>query len=201
MTIPVPFPIQPGDRLTIVRDNPNGTDLKTGDLVTAIETSIHVTDGRPVPVVQVSTPFGPQLLTFNAVQPAAALRTYTPAERDDVVDQFFFNMIGADNELLHWTIRAKSDLEANDPKPGQEPKSGTVTGTPSVGEPYVFTDNDGDTLEVHYYEGHTGNGREGIFHININEEQVVVLPASDVNGLLSFLYNMRRHSERTDDES
>ena len=200
MTIPVPFPVQPGDKLTVTVDNACGTDLKSGDLVTVLDVSVHVTDGLPVPVVQVSTAHGVQMLTFNVVTRVSPdALAYTPAESDDVVDAFFFRIIGNDDDLRDWAVKARTELAAHDPQPAEEAAGGgtAVAERRAVGQVYKYEDADGDQVEVTYYEQECPNhGREGAFHFVINDEAAVVLPVAHMDPLLRFLVTMRNHSRR-----
>ena len=202
MTIPVPYPVEPGDRLRVVKDNPDGTDLQANDLVTAMAVGIHVTNGLPVPVVQVSTAHGPQMLTFASLEPID-LPVYTPGEKDDVVDAFFFKILGEDAELRAWAVQAREELAANDPK---EAEAGgntvTIDNRPirAVGQVYTYADQDGDELEVTYCEQECpSHGRHGGFHFSINDEEEVIIPAARMDGLIRYLFMMKKHSERQDE--
>lgn len=205
MTIPVPFACNPGDKLRVIRDKPCGTDLMTGDLVTVMDTGIHVSNGLPVPVVQVATAHGPQFLTFDAVLPATDLPAYAPAEPDEVVDAFFFGMLGADDDLRDWAVTARTELAKNDPKPVAEPNGGgtAVAEAPTrrvVGRTFSFDDGE-DDLEVTYYEQDCPtHGREGGFHFSINDEEEVIIPAAHIDNLIRFLFVMKKHSERPPEE-
>lgn len=204
MTIPVPFPVEPGDRLRVVKDNPDGTDLQTNDLVTAMAVGIHVTNGLPVPVVQVSTAHGPQMLTFASLEPID-LPVYTPGEKNDVVDAFFWRILGNDDELRDFAVDAREKLAANDPKPATEHTGGgtvTIDNRPirAVGQVYTYADQDGDELEVTYYEQECpSHGRHGGFHFSINDEEEVIIPAARMDGLIRYLFMMKKHSERQDE--
>ena len=198
MPIPVPFPVEPGDRLRVVTDNPDGTDLKTNDLVTAMAVGIHVANGLPVPVVQVSTAHGPQMLTFTSVEPTE-VPVYTPGEKDDVVDAFFWRILGNDDELRDFAVKAREELAANDPK-GEPNGGGTAVAErptqTSIGQTYAWADKDGDELEVTYYEQRCADhGVHGGFHFSINEEEEVVIPAHAVDGLIRFLFTLKKRTE------
>lgn len=199
MTIPVPFPINPGDRLRVTTDKPHGTDLLPGDLVTAIHVGVRLHDGRPVPVVQVATALGPRMLTFFDVEPAPALPSIAPAEPDEIVDAQFFNILGADGELRDWAVIARQELAANDAKeaPAADAEDAPEAPPRTVGDIYSFEDSEGDLIEVTYCEQDCPNhGREGGFHFAINEDQEVVIPADAVDPLIRFLFTMRNHSRR-----
>ncbi len=203
MTVPVPFPVEPGDRLRVVKDNPDGTDLQTNDLVTAMAVGIHVTNGLPVPVVQVSTAHGPQMLTFASLEPID-LPVYTPGEKDDVVDAFFWRILGNDDEMRDFAVTAREELAKNDPK-GEPNGGGTaVAERPSltpVGQVYAYTDQDDDQIEVTYYEQECpDHGRHGGFHFAINGEEEVIIQADRLDGLIRFLFMMKRYSERPESE-
>ncbi len=122
---PVPYAAQPGDRLTVTTDHPCGTDLVTGDIVTVLDTGVHVENGLPVPVVQVSTAYGSQVLTLDTVVKAADLPAVQAAEPDDVVDAFFWRILGNDDQLRDWAVKAREELAANDPK-GETTGGGTA---------------------------------------------------------------------------
>lgn len=197
MTVPAPFPVKPGDKLRVTSDKPDGTDLLIGDLVTVLDVGIHITNGVPVPVVQVSTAHGTQMLTFGSVE-RISVPSYTPAKSDDVVDAFFFRILGHDADLRSWAVKVKSDLSANDPKPGQPPAVTAVQEGPTrsqVGQAYSFTDQDDDTLEVTYWEADTGPRYAG-FHFEMAGDEAVFIPATDIDGLIRYLFAMRRHSQR-----
>ena len=204
MTIPVPYPVEPGDRLRVVKDNPDGTDLQANDLVTAMAVGIHVTNGLPVPVVQVSTAHGPQMLTFASLEPID-LPVYTPGEKDDVVDAFFWRILGNDDQLRDFAVDAREKLAENDPKPATEHTGGNTVAIDNrpiraVGQVYTYADQDGDELEVTYYEQECpSHGRHGGFHFSINDEEEVIIQAALMDGLIRYLFMMKKHSERQDE--
>jgi hypothetical protein len=198
--IPVPFAAQPGDRLTVTQNHPCGTDLKAGDIVTVLDTGVHVENGLPVPVVQVSTSYGPQVLTLDTVVKAGDLPAVQAAEPDEVVDAFFWRILGNDDELRDWAVKAREELAANDP---QDEPSGGGTSTMErvrrtlVGEPLVYEDRDGDELEVAYFEEECkDHGRHGGFMLSVNDEEAVIIPAEQVDGLIRYLFSRRNHSRR-----
>lgn len=208
--IPVPFSVQPGDKLRVTTDKPHGSDLMTGDLVTAMNVTLKVVGRVPVPVVIVSTAYGPQQLPFTVVEPVTDLPAYAPAESDDIVDAFFAkiltNALTDDDELRGVFIEAKEKLAANDQKVGQPVQ---VDGTTvlaekeqprQVGPPYVYEDPTGEgELEVVYVEQTCPtHGREGGFYFTINEEDqdAVFISTEAVEPLIKYLFTRRNHSRR-----
>ncbi len=197
---PVPYAAQPGDRLTVTTDHPCGTDLVTGDIVTVIDSGYHVTDGSRVPVVQVSTAYGSQVLTLDTVVKAADLPAVQAAEPDEVVDAFFWCILGNDDELRDWAVKAREELAANDPK-GEPNGGGTATAErvrrTTVGEPLTYEDSDGDELEVTYFEEECpDHGRHGDFTLTVNDEEAVIIPAEQVDPLIRFLWQRKNHAQR-----
>lgn len=201
-----PFPCQPGDKLRVIATRPYGTTLVPGDLVTVESVRVRAEAvGRPaMPVVIVSTAHGRQILGFDAVEPFAP-PTYTPAEPDDVVDAFFFGILGADDELRDWAVTAREELAANDPAASAEYDGGGVAIAEEAAEPrhatqvgpaFQHTDGDGDQLRVTYREKECANhGREGGFIIRVNGDAVLI-PATEIDGLIRYLFQMKKHSER-----
>jgi len=215
MDLPVPFPIQPGDKLRVTEDNPYRTDLKTNDLVTAMDVGIKVIDGVPVPVVQVSTAYGVQLLTFAVVEPYdnADVLTYTPGEPDEVVDAFFSriltNLLTEDDALRGFVIEAKEKLAANDPgtEPSEPNGGGTAVKerpkTTQIGEPFVYTDPvDDDGLEVTYAEQVCPtHGREAAFLIEINDNESVLIRSNDAERMIRYMIQKLNYFRRPADEA
>ena len=214
-SLPMPFPVQPGDKLRVTEDNPYRTDLKTNDLVTAMDVGVKVIDGLPVPVVQVSTAYGVQLLTFAVVEPYnnADVLSYAPGESDEIVDAFFSrimtNLLTEDDALRGFVIEAKEKLAANDPgQKTSEPNGGgtAVKEHPTatqVGEPFLYADPvDGDGLEVTYAEqACPTHGREAAFLIEINDNESVLIRSNDAEHLIRYMIQKLNYFRRPADES
>lgn len=204
-------PYKPGDKLRVTEAVATYTPhLAPGDLVTVIETSgVRVEQGRRIEVVKVSTAHGPQILGLDAVEPYTP-PGYTPAEPDDVVDAFFFSMLGADDDLRDWAVKARTELAANDPDDAEDPvggggvatavEEGAVSNRHRVGQGFSFTDAFGDTLSVSYFEQDCEtHGREGIFLFTASEDDEtgrVAIPADQIEAVIKYLFTMKKHSDR-----
>lgn len=199
-----PFSCNPGDTLRVTKDRPHGTPFVTGDLVTVAEEGVGTHPGPPpLRVVVVYSAYGKFMLGFDALE-AYKSPGYTPAEPDDVVDGILAKMAEADPELADVVAQVNVDLGAMDAASeqisGGEAGSVTVdeaTARRRVGPAFSFADQDGDEIEVAYYEQDCSNhGREGGFLITINDEAAVVLPATQADALIRYLIRMKKHSER-----
>ncbi len=119
------------------------------------------------------------------------------------MDAFFWRILGNDDELRDWAVKAREELAANDPK-GEPNGGGTATAErvrrTTVGEPLTYEDHDGDELEISYFEEECeAHGRHGGFHFSINDEEEVIIPAAHLDGLIRYLFMMKKHSERPDE--
>jgi hypothetical protein len=200
----VPFPCQPGDKLRVIANEPYGTMLVVGDLVTVIAAGIYVEGGTPLPVVRVSTAHGPQTLGFDVVEPFTP-PAYTPAETDDVVDEFLLNIVAADPELEALFVQMDADFAAIEAAEGmtasaEEEEEAHPTQLRLVGRPYTVTDVDGDELEVSFIEKQcSAHGRDGGFHFTINQDEAVIIPVDRIDGLIRYLFGMRKHFEQQEE--
>lgn len=210
--IPVPFSAQPGDKLRVTADKPYGTELVTGDLVTveAVDVRVEGPGSPPFPVVIVSTAHGRQILGLDAVEPYD-LPSYTPAEPDEIIDARLRALAAADPELGTWATDADTALGAEDATVSSQLGGGTavatveeptVTNRRFIGQTFGYTDSFGDTLTVGYFEQDCEHhGREGIFLITATEDgepSRVAIPATQIEGLLRYLFQMKKHSERSE---
>lgn len=202
--IPVPYACNPGDTLRVIAEHPYGTPLTVGDLVTVHDTGVHP-GPPPMPVVIIVHPtLGRRVLGFDALEPYTS-PDYAPAENDDVIDAILSKMIEVDSSLGEVFATINADLATLDA--AEEQLSGGAVATAeveeerpikrAVGVPYSFTDNEDDELEVTYFEQTCGNhGREGGFLFLINNDANVLIPVTEIDGLIRFLYQMKKHSQR-----
>lgn len=203
MTTPPPF--SPGDKLRVIADKPYGTALLFGDLVTVDEVAVRVAPGQPdLPVVIVSTAHGRQILGLDVVE-RFDLPAYAPATPDDLVDAFLAKMAEKDPELSEVLTTINADFGAiSDAATTLAGGGGGVAVAEeesprrTVGRPFVFTDRYDDDLEVTYSEQDTATGRQGgfLFVINDDTDNTVLIPARQVEPLIKYLFQMKKHSER-----
>lgn len=199
--IPPEFPFSPGDRLRVTVDEPYGTELHAGDLVTVEEVGMK-TDGSGVeiPVVFVATSYGIRILGLDAVE-AAALPAYVPAEPDEIVDARLKAIIEADEDLSTFFRDADTALGADEAKVSDQlaGHSGPAWSDPGPDDLFRFTDYAGDEITFYYAEKQCdAHGREAAFFVVVNEmdEDTVMIPATQIDPLIRFLFTRRKHSER-----
>lgn len=215
MNMPANFPppFVPGQRVRVTADEPYSSELILGDIVTVADLAIKVEpNGDEILVVIVNTAYGERLLGLDVIEPLPDVTLepipmdYTPAEPDDVVDEFFFRILGNDDELRDWAVKARTELAANDSTEGQvgllptDHEHASKVGDYDVGpEDFVsITDFDGDEMNVVYTEHECDeHGREGALVFEIEGVEVLI-PTKHMRGLVGWFISRIKHSERTD---
>lgn len=190
--IPVPFACNPGDKLRVTRDNPYGTELVTGDLVTVEKATVKVEKDVPIPVVVVHTAHGRRVLALDAVEPWNP-PTYTPAEPDEIIDARLKAIFAAEPDLTAIFADADTALGAVDPLQGDPdvPEGHVVAGEgkPEDNDAIGYTDGDGDYLRIAYVEREPGHAA---LLFSINDEERVAVDMVMVDHFIRYLQGRNR---------
>lgn len=197
-----PRPFAPGDRLRVIVDEPYSTELKTNDIVTVLRLTEDVNERL---VYVVSTSYGQQYLYPDVVQ-LFDDSGYKPAEPDDVTDAHFRAIMSTDPELMSLGTDANTALAAVEPQLSEQLGGGTALAEPEKmpgwtrpgdEDHFHFTDQDGEELDVYYAEqACPEHGRKAVFFIQLNDDEVVAVPAGLMPRLILFLHNRTMYSRR-----
>jgi len=194
-------PYNVGDRLRVIVNEPYSTELSMGDIV-CVEQVVQDVSGAIVYIV--ATSYGLRHLYADVVTPFED--DYAPAEPDEIIDARLNAILSADPELSSWSKLAEASLGADEAELSPQLGGGTAVAEaekmpgwtrPSDEDHFHVTDQDGEEMDVYYAEQQCPeHGREGVFFIQLNDEDVVAVPAAFMPKLILWLHNRTMHSRR-----